>query len=118
LINKSKIYSSSSIENSHINNSSTTKISFHRLYRSKSLLYNKKSIENRFFRSYSLPSIKFDLKENQMFKFQSNITKSIDIIDDNYSMPMIVNVEENVQINNHQKIQSKINFNFIDSRKK
>jgi hypothetical protein len=35
--------------------------------------------------------------------------KSIDSIDGNYSMPMIVNVEENVEIDK-QNVKSKISF--------
>lgn len=41
-----------------------------------------------------------------MLKFQR---KPYDYIEDNYPMPMIVHVEENVPINN-RKIQSKIFF--------
>jgi hypothetical protein len=76
------------------------------------LIYNNERIKKRSSRSYSLPSIKFDIEKNKMLRFQSKIPKSIDLIDDNYSMPMIVNVEENVQHNN-KKFRSKI-FHFSD----
>ncbi len=61
-------------------------------------------------RSYSLPSIKFNLEDNTMLKLRPNRTKSMD---DNCSMPIIINVEESVEVNN-QKIQGIIKFNLID----
>jgi len=71
------------------------------------LINNKEEINKHISRSYSLPSI--NIEEANMLKFQSNIKKSIDLNNDNYSMPMIVNIEENVQIDN-QKIESKIHL--------
>jgi hypothetical protein len=82
----------------------STTIPLRRLYRSKSLIYNQKHIRNRLSRSYSLPSIKFDIEDHIMLRVKSN-----DSIDDNYPMPMIVNVEENVQIDN-STISSNIIF--------
>jgi len=89
------------------NDLSSTEISLRPLYRSKSLIYNKEQIKKTSSRSYSLTSIKFDTDENKMLRYQSKIPKSIGLTGDNYSMPMIVNVEENVQINN-QRFKSKI----------
>ena len=75
------------------------------LHRSKSLTDNKDETEISSSRSFSLPS----MQDNIMLKYQSPTTKSIDYIDDNFSMPMIVNVEENVEINK-QKVRSKMIF--------
>ena len=92
---------------------------FRCLYRSKSLGYNTPSGKNSLHRSSSLPSIRIHSKENfwakkPSSKDQSNKvnTKSkaepIDLTDGSYSMPMIVNVEENVEFNNQrQKVNSK-----------
>jgi hypothetical protein len=108
LITKTEIrLSPPPIENINTNNLSSIKIPLHRLYRSKSLINNKEEINKHISRSYSLPSI--NIEEANMLKFQSNIKKSIDLNNDNYSMPMIVNIEENVQIDN-QKIESKIHL--------
>jgi hypothetical protein len=54
--------------------------------------------------------MRFDIKDRVMLTLQSTITDSND---DNYSMPMIVNVEENVEIN-HQKVKrSKIIYSLV-----
>ncbi|CAF2665123.1 unnamed protein product [Rotaria sp. Silwood2] len=128
--NKSEKYSSSSIPNTSLKrrildsfNSNTNPLSIpansflispttsllRHLHRSKSLIHNKKPIKRLSSRSCSLPSVKFHIKDNIMLKSSSTAKKSNDVIDDNYSMPLIVNVEENVRINN-QNTQSKINF--------
>ena len=89
-------------------------ISLCRLHRSKSLIYKKRQTKQySFTRSYSLPSIKFNIEENSMYKFQTNITKPMNSIDDYYSMPMIVNVEENVQIRNEKFSSKKLFFCFL-----
>jgi hypothetical protein len=89
------------------------------LYRSKSLGYNTQSEKNRLHRSSSLPSIRIHLKENfstkkslskdQSSKLNMNSkSEPIDLTDGSYSMPMIVNVEENVEFNNQRhKVNSK-----------
>ncbi len=84
------------------------------LYRSKSVTYNNQ--ENKILprRSSSLPSIKFHIKEkfpsteNTSKLNNKSKTEPIDLTDESYSMPMIVNVEENVELaNQRQKIKSK-----------
>lgn len=92
------------------------------LYRSKSLTYNNNNTQQNktvLRRSSSLPSMIFHYKENIFGKkFYSREQNSkvnikskpepIDLTDGTYSMPMIVNVEENVELNNQrQKIKSK-----------
>ncbi|CAF1062167.1 unnamed protein product [Rotaria sordida] len=77
----------------------------HHLHRSKSMAYNKKQIKRLSSRSSSLPSVKFHVKDNIILKSSLTTKKPIDLIDDNYRMPLIVNVEENVEINN-QNIKS------------
>jgi hypothetical protein len=89
------------------------------LYRSKSLTLNTQHNKNLSRRSSSLPPMIFHLKENYLNKkylskeqnLKSNMKSKpepIDLTDGSYSMPMIVNVEENVEFNNQrQKIKSK-----------
>jgi hypothetical protein len=84
------------------------------LYRSKSLTFDNKQNKNLSRRSSSLPTMIFHLKENLLnkkFPSKEQNMKSkpepIDLTDGNYSMPMIVNVEENVEFNNQrQKIKN------------
>lgn len=78
-------------------------ISLHRLNRTKSLANNFEENQKDSSRSLSLPSIKFNIKDHIMLTPQSTITDSNN---DNHLMPMIVNVEENVEINN-QNVKSK-----------
>jgi hypothetical protein len=106
-LNKFELCPSPSIKNIITNNLSSNTIPLHR---SKSLIYNKEEMRKHLSRSYSLPSIKFNLEDNTMLKLRPNRTKSMD---DNCSMPIIINVEESVEVNN-QKIQGIIKFNLID----
>jgi hypothetical protein len=70
-----------------------------KLHRSKSLIFNVKEIPNCLFRSYSLPSIEFEIEDRIGLKTESN-----DSHDESYSMPMIINVEENVEVDNSSQI--------------
>ncbi|CAF4493090.1 unnamed protein product [Rotaria sp. Silwood2] len=90
------------------------------LYRSKSFTYSKQSNKTLLRRSFSLSLITCRKKENfstiKKFLTIDNKTKlnikstaeAIDLTDESYSMPMIVNVEENVELaNQRHKIKSK-----------
>ena len=101
----------------HISTSSTNHSRY--LYRSKSLTYINQQNKTHTRRSSSLPSliyhhIKENLSNKKILLRESNTklnikskTEPIDLTDENYSMPMIVNVEENVELaNQRQKIKS------------
>ncbi|CAF0965928.1 unnamed protein product [Rotaria sordida] len=91
------------------------------LYRSKSFTYNKQLNKNHLRRSSSLTLITSYKKENfltiKKFLTRNNNTKlntksttaePIDLTDESYSMPMIVNVEENVELaNQRHKIKNR-----------
>jgi hypothetical protein len=97
-------------ENSFSISSPSPTISLRGLHRTKSLTDYVEKIKTNFSRSASLPPMRFDIKDRVMLTLQSTITDSND---DNYSMPMIVNVEENVEIN-HQKVKrSKIIYSLV-----
>ena len=87
------------------------------LYRSKSLILTNQSNKTHLRRSTSLPSIRYHIKDNSLNKkfsskeqnFKSK-AEPVDLTDGSYSMPMIVNVEENVEFNNQrQRNKSKLN---------
>jgi predicted DNA-binding antitoxin AbrB/MazE fold protein len=69
------------------------------LYRPKSLTNIQNSLRKLVIRSISLPSMKFDLIENTPLNTGFKPLQPVNLTDESYVMPMIVNVEENVQIN-------------------
>ena len=96
-----------------INHASISSLNHSRyLHRSKSLTYNNQQNKNPSRRSSSLPSIRFYRKEISPSRENNSNIKSknepIDLTDESYSMPMIVNVEENVELaNQRQKNKNK-----------